>query len=80
VIGAGTRRLLGAVGEFVPALTCLLLVGVGLYTITGRSLLDPRAMAATLTPPAATRPTTQPVVPAPDSRLPCCPPKEEPRP
>jgi sulfite exporter TauE/SafE len=79
-IGAGTRRLLGAVGEFVPALTCLLLVGVGLYTITGRTLLDPRAMAATLSSPATTQPATQPAVPAPGSKLPCCPPEEEPRP
>lgn len=44
-VGAGVRAILGPIGARLPAITALVLVVVGLYTLTGRTLLDPIAMA-----------------------------------
>lgn len=45
VVGTGVRHLLGPIGKRAPLITSLLLVGVGMYTLVGRSMLDPVAMA-----------------------------------
>lgn len=45
LVGAGLRRVLGPLGQKLPALTCIALVGAGLYTLAGRALVDPVAMA-----------------------------------
>jgi len=46
VVGAGFRGLLGSFGRRAPLLTSLLLVAVGLYTLLGRTMLDPVALAS----------------------------------
>lgn len=44
-LGAGMQGALGVLGRKLPVLTCLLLVGVGVWTLVGRSSLDPLAIA-----------------------------------
>lgn len=70
MIGASARQLLGYFGRQLPAITCLIMVAVGLYTIVGRGLLDPRAMAQTL--------ESKQVDPVPSAAttMPCCPTEE----
>lgn len=65
-LGAGMQGALGVLGRKLPVLTCLLLVGVGVWTLVGRSTLDPLAIAN-----ASTRhgPTT---VPGDDDVPACC--------
>lgn len=72
MIGASARRLLGYFGEHLPAVTCLIMVAVGLYTIVSRGLLDPKAMAQTVEARHAADETA--AVPSPGSPMPCCPP------
>jgi sulfite exporter TauE/SafE len=49
MVGASARRMLGFFGEHLPAVTCLLLVGVGLYTILTNRMFEPKpAMAETV--------------------------------
>jgi sulfite exporter TauE/SafE len=60
VVGAGVRGLLGPIGKRAPALTSLLLVIVGLYTLIGRSMLDPLAIAQRVQNKAGMTATTQP--------------------
>lgn len=55
-LGTGLREGLGAIGKRVPALTCLALVAVGLYTLVGRGSLS-AARLLTLAE-AAAHPTT----------------------
>ena len=54
VVSAGVRGLLGPIGRRAPAITSMLLVLVGLYTLLGRSALDPIAMAQRATTQATT--------------------------
>ncbi len=65
-LGAGLRGLLGGLGKKVPTLTCIALVAVGVYTVTGRLWLDPIAMARSLETHDA------PAVPVSTEKLPCC--------
>lgn len=65
-LGAGVQTLLGTLGRKVPALTCLLLIGVGLYTLIGRGHMNAIAVAARVSP------TTQPNDAAPDEVPACC--------
>ncbi len=44
-LGIGVQALLGRFGSRVPAITCLLLIAVGGYTLVGRGHLSPAAMA-----------------------------------
>lgn len=64
VVGTSIRQLLGPLGRRAPALTSILLVLVGLYTLLGRSMIDPAAMAARIqnnkTPTTLPCCTTQP--------------------
>ena len=46
LVGAGVKRILGPMGRRLPALTCVALVAAGLYTLLGRTLIDPVALAA----------------------------------
>jgi uncharacterized protein len=55
-LGAGLRATLGNFGGRLPALTSLLLVAVGLYTLLNRSLLDPAAIAARVHSPGSAEP------------------------
>jgi sulfite exporter TauE/SafE len=64
VFGAGLRGLLGAAQRRVPTVTCLAMIGVGLFTIAGRWRLDPAAWAAA--------PATQPAAQQPVQSPPCC--------
>ncbi len=61
-IGFGVQTLLGHFGRKVPVMTCLLLIGVGLYTLIGRGMIDGVALAKATA--ASTQPTEE--VPA------CC--------
>jgi uncharacterized protein len=62
VVGSGVRQLLGPLGRRAPAITSVLLVLVGLYTLLGRSLMDPAAIAARIQNRDSKTATT----------LPCC--------
>lgn len=44
-IGAGTQVMLGRFGSKLSIATCVLLVVVGLFTLTGRAQLDPRLIS-----------------------------------
>jgi len=67
LVGAGVKHLLGPLGKRLPALTCVALVAAGLYTLLGRTLIDPVALAARINPAASHSIT----VPAPGD-APCC--------
>ncbi|WP_428939574.1 sulfite exporter TauE/SafE family protein [Fontivita pretiosa] len=45
VVGLGVRRLLGPLASRAPAIASILLVVVGLYTLIGRSMMDPVTVA-----------------------------------
>lgn len=49
-LGAGLRTLAGAFGKRIPAITCIVLMGLGLFTLINRSRLDPAAIAARVSP------------------------------
>lgn len=51
-IGAGVQRIFGAMGRHAGAVSAVLLMAVGLYTLVGRSMLDPVAMAKQVYPAA----------------------------
>jgi sulfite exporter TauE/SafE len=51
-IGAGVQRIFGAMGRHAGAVSAVLLMAVGLYTLVGRSMLDPVAMARQVHPAA----------------------------
>lgn len=65
-LGVGLRGLLGAAQRRVPTITCAAMIGVGLFTISGRAHLNPAAWAAQA-PPA-----TQPVEMQLNTKAPCC--------
>jgi sulfite exporter TauE/SafE len=48
VLGAGVRRLLGPLASRAPAVASVLLVIVGIYALIGRSMIDPAAVARTV--------------------------------
>lgn len=54
-LGVGVQTLLGRLGPRVPALTCLLLIGVGVYTLVNRGMIDGVALAKTVS--ASAHPT-----------------------
>ena len=45
-VGVGTRSVLGPIGRRLPVATSIALVIIGLYTLTGRTLIDPASVAA----------------------------------
>jgi hypothetical protein len=57
-LGIGLRSALGTVGRRLPALTCVLLVAVGIYTVARRTLMNPLALTAQAHAAAAHSPTT----------------------
>jgi hypothetical protein len=73
MVGASARRLLGFFGDHLPAVTCFIMVGVGLYTIISRGMLDPKAMAAAIE--AKQLDQAIKTVPTPGTTLPCCEPE-----
>lgn len=44
-LGAGVQKITGTLGRKLPVATCLLLLAMGLYTLIGRSFLNPVAIA-----------------------------------
>ncbi|GIW76344.1 MAG: hypothetical protein KatS3mg104_1407 [Phycisphaerae bacterium] len=44
-LGTGFQAVLGRLGPKLPGLTCLVLIGVGAYTLVNRSLIDTVALA-----------------------------------
>jgi hypothetical protein len=44
-LGATVRQFTGAFGKRLPTITCVMLMGLGLFTIVNRSRLDPAALA-----------------------------------
>jgi sulfite exporter TauE/SafE len=44
-IGAGVQKLTGSFGAKMPVLTCLVLLAVGMWTLLGRSFINPVALA-----------------------------------
>jgi uncharacterized protein len=52
-IGAGVQQLFGSLGRHANAAMAVLLVVVGVYTVAGRSMLDPVAMSAQVRPAAS---------------------------
>lgn len=50
-LGAGLRSLAGAFGRRIPAITCVALMALGLFTLINRSRLDPAAIAAKVSGP-----------------------------
>ena len=66
-LGTGLQHGLGALGRKLPVITSIIVVIAGMYALTGRTLLDVRAMASALEPekiPSA--------VPSAQSKMPCC--------
>lgn len=61
-LGAGLRTVLGAFGSRLPQVTCLVLIGVGLFTLVGRSHLSVAALLdrATATADVGGATTTRP--------------------
>lgn len=55
-LGAGLQRLTGPLARRLPAVTCITLVAVGLYTLIGRSSLDPTFLVNRLQPHASVTP------------------------
>ena len=53
-VGAGVRRVLGPIGARLPVLTAILIVGAGLYALTGRASADPMEFASHLSAPRST--------------------------
>jgi uncharacterized protein len=47
-IGTGLRAGLGSLGRRLPMVTSLLVIGVGLYTLSGRAFFDAKALARTV--------------------------------
>jgi uncharacterized protein len=54
-LGVGMQSLLGRLGPKVPALTCVVLIGVGVYTLINRGMIDGVALARSVS--ASTQPT-----------------------
>ena len=44
VLGAGVRTVLGAMGRWVPQATCVVMMVLGVWTLTGRSMLSTEAI------------------------------------
>ena len=63
-IGAGVQRLSGTLGAKMPVLTCLVLLVVGMWTLLGRSFINPVALADRVSQPHA--------VPDPATKPACC--------
>jgi len=55
-IGAGVQRMSGAFGAKMPLVTCLVLLAVGMWTLLGRSFINPVALADKVTAPHAAVP------------------------
>ncbi len=49
-VGAGLRAFLGPIGRKAPILTCIALLAAGLFTLSGRLLLDPATLLARIHP------------------------------
>lgn len=78
-IGAGVQKLSGSLGSKMPVLTCLVLLVVGIWTLVGRSFINPVALADRVSPPLAAsqddaHQTAKPqaAVPDPSTKPACC--------
>jgi uncharacterized protein len=73
-LGAGVQLLMGSLGRRLPVITALMLIGVGVFTVAERMLIDIGSL--TLLPPAAAQSPLERVR-ALDSRdMPCCAPED----
>ncbi len=64
-LGATVRRFTGSLGRHLPVITCLALMGLGLFTLINRSRLDPAALARNAGAAAV-------AIPNPQTTPPCC--------
>jgi len=64
-LGATIRGVAGAFGRRLPALTCVALMGMGLFTLVHRARLDPVALAGRIAATSPQHATDQ-------TQLPCC--------
>lgn len=62
-LGTGVQHLMGSVGKRLPLVTSLVVIAAGIYTLTGRTMLDVNAIAAR---------TMDPIHPAAVSSKPAC--------
>lgn len=65
-LGVGVRTALGALGQWVPQVTCVAMMGLGVWTLTGRSMMPVdrvmgRTHAAVSVGDAVAGPTTKPI-------------------
>lgn len=68
-LGVGLQGVLGTLGRRLPVATCLLLIVVGLLTLSGRLGLDPSSVAQAMT---ASNDTPAASAPSSAQPLPCC--------
>jgi sulfite exporter TauE/SafE len=71
-LGAGVQGAMGTLGRRLPVLTCLLLVGVGVWTLVGRSMLDVQAFASSRGGVVSATDGSLPSAPSPDMVPDCC--------
>ncbi|MCA9238825.1 MAG: sulfite exporter TauE/SafE family protein, partial [Planctomycetales bacterium] len=70
-LGIGVRSALGALGARLPVVCALVLIGMGLWTLAGRAVLDPASLAR------AAMSANPDQAPDPAELPPCCRPAEE---
>jgi sulfite exporter TauE/SafE len=64
-LGATIRGVTGSLGRRLPALTCVALMGMGLFTLVHRARLDPVALAGRISSMSLQETQDQ-------DKLPCC--------
>jgi sulfite exporter TauE/SafE len=69
-LGVGVQTALGALGTRLPALCAIMLIAVGLWTLTGRAALDPSTLAHAAG--TASSGASDAAVPDPTELPPCC--------
>lgn len=62
-IGSAVRGLTGALGRHISTATALLLIVMGVYSLVGRSMMDPMALVNRVRPISTAEPTRQAVPP-----------------
>lgn len=67
--GVGVQKLAGPLGRRLPTVTCVLLIVLGLWTVTGRAQLDPARLVADVTASGQAQGGT--IAPTPGT-APCC--------
>jgi hypothetical protein len=68
-VGATVRGFAGRLGGYLPTVTCVALMALGVFTLINRSRLDPAAIAGRVG-------AARTLVPASDGAKPCCDPHD----